>query len=652
LIRRASLGADECVSLRNWFPVEPVPENTERCSGCAELPGLKTQTINGKKTMLSQTKIPKKNSCRWLRSASFLILSSLGVFSGAEHALAAPDASTTLNTIQFKIQTGGDDLRGNSSATAQLFSINGQPMQTITLKGQGGGSWPNNSLHTVQANLSPPLSANEIGAIKITLTSHNGFAETDDNWNINEVDATLATGSNTFALVTKTGNPFVRLTGSAGSVTLDVPQHPVFGSVFPRYQIYALVYAVPGCTSSGSYKCSSTGQLSYGQGSSLGTQVSVSNSLKEGVSVTAGVSSGVASASGTFGISQTKGNTNSMTVTKASNQTITIAGNGNGIDHDQDYFILLTNPQVNLQITNPTNIGWGMGYTGSFPHLVVLTVQDLKNPQQMDPTKASMLKSLGFTDADYATILKEDPLATSQSLDARRYTPVAFSFPYSPPDASSDCNGGVCTCESTQFALSNNVQDQNIQNQSDEINVSLSQKLSAGVASISASESWAWTNSTSNTNTQSGSQSATATVACPSPGYAGAQEIDPYWDSVYGSFAFVPYNPPQSEMFSVGAVNDDEGRPVAGALVTLHFGNQTYRTLTARNGTYRFHAPASKLARLPQTGQVSVGNQVQSVTLRSQTPALLRVNLVHLRLPEAGAGGATVRPMLPTPMKQ
>jgi hypothetical protein len=458
---------------------------------------------------------------------------------GTEHAAAQPCASlpsfegSKFDVIQFKVHTGTDDLRDNSSATAQLISVNGQPLQMIDLKDENAPTWEHDSTNTVKKPLSPALAPDEIGAVTITLTSHNAILQTDDNWDINDVEITLTLPppANSCILATVTGNPWDRLTGSHGtSKTIFTPLPPVVtGSIFPQYQIYALIYAVPGCTSSSSYKCPSTGQLSYGQGSSVGTQVTVTKSFKEGLSLTATGTVGISTTSNNFGISETQGNSDSLSITKGQLQTITVAGNEDGINHDQDYFIILANPQIDLQMTNPTTVGWKMGHSGAFPNFIELTVQDLKNPSKMDPTKLKNLTALGFTSVDYATILKEDPFAGSGALNVSRYTPLGMSYSYSPPDQSSDCNNGVCTCPAVQDTITNTFQTQSIQTTSDEIDVGLTEKLGVAVESVTAAASWAWTNGTSNQNTISGNQSASATIVCPSPGYTGPEELDRHY---------------------------------------------------------------------------------------------------------------------------
>jgi hypothetical protein len=540
---------------------------------------------------------------------------------------AQTPSSTKFDSIRFIVHTGGDDLRGDSSATAELFSVNGQALQTLTLKRQNAGSWDNNSTHTVEAKLAQPLSGDEIGRVAVTLTSHNGFLETDDNWNINEVTIQFYNSSSTYQLVDVKGNPYVRLTGSQPSKSIPIPWQSTYGTIFPKYQIYALVYAVPGCTSTSSAKCQQTGSVQYGQGSSNGTQVSTSSSFKAGTSVTATEGAeATGSASETAGFSATTTSSQSETITKQKNNVLAISGNGDGVDHGQDYFVILTNPEIDLQTLGPTSVGWTMGYKGPIPHFVNLSVQDLSAPEKMNPSKLSELKALGFTLSDYAEILSQDPLAKSANLDPRRYSPVAWSFPYNPPNQASDCNSGLCTCPNSTIALTNTVQDQAINSTSTEVDVSFTVSAPLSPAfGLKVTDSFAWTNTSSTANTDSGTQSATAAIACPSSAYTGPQEMDVYWDSIYGSFVFVPYQPSQEEVVQTGQVTDAAGKKVAGAPVTINYAGKIFRTLTARDGTYRFVRPAGKVAALPSTAEVTVRGVSATVPLRAATVAALRV---------------------------
>lgn len=56
---------------------------------------------------------------------------------------------------------------------------------------QNQPGWTNNTTHTLSFALNPPLSAPAIGGIAITLTSHNSFPETDDNWDVQGVVVSL-----------------------------------------------------------------------------------------------------------------------------------------------------------------------------------------------------------------------------------------------------------------------------------------------------------------------------------------------------------------------------------------------------------------------------------------------------------------------------
>jgi hypothetical protein len=140
------------------------------------------------------------------------------LYGGGQTPLA--DETAKFNQITFDIGTGGDDLRGDSSATVSASLPGGA--QTFTLKAQSDPGWGNNSDHVKTftiAGAAQPLSA--FGPMTVTLTSHNSIFETDDNWNIQYVIVTVSGSSGSAVIFSQAGNPLSRLTGSQPSVTLQ-----------------------------------------------------------------------------------------------------------------------------------------------------------------------------------------------------------------------------------------------------------------------------------------------------------------------------------------------------------------------------------------------------------------------------------------------
>jgi hypothetical protein len=89
------------------------------------------------------------------------------------------------------------------------------------LKAHSDPGWGNNSDHVKSFALDGP--AQPLSAFKditITLTSHNGIFETDDNWNIQSVAITANGPGGAAQVLNRSGNPLARLTGSSPSVTL------------------------------------------------------------------------------------------------------------------------------------------------------------------------------------------------------------------------------------------------------------------------------------------------------------------------------------------------------------------------------------------------------------------------------------------------
>jgi hypothetical protein len=121
--------------------------------------------------------------------------------------------------ISFNIVTGADDLRGDSSATASI-SLPEAP-QVFTLKSQSEAGWANNSDHVKTFTITGrALPVGLFGPVTITLTSHNSFPETDDNWNLHIIEVTATGSSGSSCVLKESGTPRARLTGSSPSVTL------------------------------------------------------------------------------------------------------------------------------------------------------------------------------------------------------------------------------------------------------------------------------------------------------------------------------------------------------------------------------------------------------------------------------------------------
>jgi hypothetical protein len=125
---------------------------------------------------------------------------------------------TTLNTVEFVISTGGDDLRGDSAATADLFAPGGSsPFETVTLKNKNENGWGNGTVHQVVLPLSSPQTG--IGKVTFHLIQGGSFPETDDNWNIEGLSIVgFNSGGPQLCVVDLSGDPVVRLTGSTGSI--------------------------------------------------------------------------------------------------------------------------------------------------------------------------------------------------------------------------------------------------------------------------------------------------------------------------------------------------------------------------------------------------------------------------------------------------
>ncbi len=151
--------------------------------------------------------------------------------------LGSSTPTTVYNEIELLISTGGDDLRSDSEAQATLFLPGAStPFQTIELKSQSDPAWDDGSVHDLVIPLNTPLSATGLGQVVVTLIEHNGFIQTNDNWNIETLDARLVNpGSPEICVAQVSGDPAVRLTGDQLSVTFSAGEGcPAVSGALPQ----------------------------------------------------------------------------------------------------------------------------------------------------------------------------------------------------------------------------------------------------------------------------------------------------------------------------------------------------------------------------------------------------------------------------------
>jgi hypothetical protein len=285
--------------------------------------------------------------------------------------------------------------------------------------------------------------------------------------------------------------------------------------------------------------------------------------------------------------------------------------------------VLLLNGEIAFQRSG-TKVVWNLGKTGQ---VATVTASELQNPATMRPAVAQQLQALGFTNTDYQTILSADPYAAQTAIDPNRFTLTTWAFPYEPAVTSTDCNGGVCSC----LAFSQTIKNDTLNDKSTTGSLDLTVSVTAGpnlsdVLSLKETNTLTITNSTTNDNTVASSQSATATIACPSPAYTGPIFMQIYWDSLYGSFVFVPLSLSQARIVHQGQVMDGSNKPARGELVKFAYGGKTYNTVTDGQGIYRIVVSASRLNGALTTGVLTVGETKQTVTLKDTKPVI-----VHLK---------------------
>jgi hypothetical protein len=250
-----------------------------------------------------------------------------------------------------------------------------------------------------------------------------------------------------------------------------------------------------------------------------------------------------------------------------------------------------------------------------------LYVHWLKDKSSMPANVARQLQEAGLTDADYKAILALDPFAEGSTvIDPVRFQPTTQSFNYEPPLQESDCVGDVCSCLSWQKAAKNTfataVENKSSTQYSTKFSESLG-GLNVGIFSFGASaeEDFKWTHSSTTKATTDSGQSAMLTVSCPSKGYSGPTNIAVYWDTLWSSFVFVPFEYTRGlAIIHAGQLVDSGGKPVRHKEVQLSYGGKIYTTFSDNNGKYAIYGrPISET--LPASAQLTVGTKAIAVPM-------------------------------------
>jgi hypothetical protein len=432
------------------------------------------------------------------------------------------------------------------------------------------------------------------------------------------------------------------------------PSEPAPITITPRYLITGLVYAPPGCTTGSPSGCGTNNGSSfvdYNTTSANGSKVTTKDSFQLGVTITYDSSDlvGGIGGGGSYGFSDTSTDTSSVNITKTNAFEIKALGNGDGIDHGQDVFLLLLHPSVKLK-KNANQILWGFADAGASFEVYA---SELQRPSTMRPGVASVFNELGFTDADYQAILSEDPFGgkvntanpnsiagqaqantngefttggnTGPGLDPHRFWDTGFSFPYEATLTSPTCNSGNCNCMAVTNSFTNDKVSDNSTEDDGQTTVDLNASVGVpAVWSLKLDTKMVWTTSATTDNTTESKQTAAATITCPSTRYTGLQGMYVWWDSRYGSFVFIPFDPGSVPLLHQGKVQDRTGNPVAGETVKMTYAGKTYHTLTAPDGTYRFPSPTGKPVRTG-TAQIETGSLQQTVNIGETQPVVLKM---------------------------
>jgi hypothetical protein len=278
-----------------------------------------------------------------------------------------------------------------------------------------------------------------------------------------------------------------------------------------------------------------------------------------------------------------------------------LGGGVDGIDHNRDYIYLWLKPTLSLTLTSASAV-WTFQGT-DIANIVYVRVGWLRDPSCVQDTThpdcipTSVLKALtdsGIVPArDFPEILDRDVLANNSTPDPVRFQSLNSTFPYEPPFGPND------PVPTQSFNQSNSVTSTVTTKVTDDYTVTASLSGSGNFpdianATLKQANSWTWSNTTSTSASTGRSDTATVTVGGPAynPNYNGPIRMEVLYDSMYHTFAFVPFE--GGSVTTAGVLFDAKVVPLPYHDVYLTSPDGvTYHTVSNAKGRWQFYDVSS-----------------------------------------------------------
>ncbi len=235
--------------------------------------------------------------------------------------------------------------------------------------GGGGGSWVatvvgvsssgSPSTYGSPVTLTVEIAPSTCGPNAYATVYDNGTSigtVTFNSWGDGSLTTSSLDGGTNTITATFSGN-IVGTTTCLAETSPPITQvvNPSTSVVYPLYKVVSIVYDAPGDKSQNGYTDSTTD----------GTRTSTGSNYTAGTPLTYSFGGSFLGFGGgtsvTFGVAATVGNSSEFTETFTNASTISNASTKNAIDHNQDLFVVWTNPAVSMTQTGSNSVTYSMG---------------------------------------------------------------------------------------------------------------------------------------------------------------------------------------------------------------------------------------------------------------------------------------------------